>query len=160
MCGVHYAHLFCVLREEAICAHDITNAGHYEKSLWSDNDRIKYCAVTGNNLLGLDCAIIINAPLKQCDSSNLDKGVWHLFSKVKNPKSHPTPPNLLYSCNNVGTCFKSNMKTVGKYESSLPLLLITWDFDCMSLGFFLHTIKVFGSLWVSNLSLKHIFLQM
>ena len=44
MCVVHYARLFGVLREDAIGAHDITNAGHYEKSLCSDNDRAVFCA--------------------------------------------------------------------------------------------------------------------
>ena len=41
-------------------AHDITNGGHYEKSLCSDNDRA--FLVIGDNLLGLGCAIrqIIN----------------------------------------------------------------------------------------------------
>ena len=35
---VCYMHLFGILRENALCAHDITYVGHYEKSLCSDND--------------------------------------------------------------------------------------------------------------------------
>ena len=35
---VWYARLFGVLRENALCAHDITYAGHYERSLLRDND--------------------------------------------------------------------------------------------------------------------------
>ena len=38
MCMVWYARLFGVLRENALCAHDITYAGHYEKSLLHVND--------------------------------------------------------------------------------------------------------------------------
>ena len=38
MCVVWDARLFGVLRENPLCAHDITYAGHYEKSLCSDND--------------------------------------------------------------------------------------------------------------------------
>ena len=39
---VWYLRLFCVLRENALCAHDITYAGHYEKSLLRDNDSCCY----------------------------------------------------------------------------------------------------------------------
>ena len=38
---VQYAHLIRVLREHAIGAHDITNAGRYEKSSCSDNKSTK-----------------------------------------------------------------------------------------------------------------------
>ena len=38
VCVVCYERLFGVLRENALCAHDIRYAGHYEKSLCSDND--------------------------------------------------------------------------------------------------------------------------
>ena len=38
MCMVQYAYLFGLLREKALGANDITYAGHYEKSLSSDND--------------------------------------------------------------------------------------------------------------------------
>ena len=37
-----YASLFCVLRENALCAHDITYVGHYEKSLLRDDDSCNY----------------------------------------------------------------------------------------------------------------------
>ena len=42
MCVVWYARLFGILRENALCAHDITYAGHYEKSLLRDNDSRYY----------------------------------------------------------------------------------------------------------------------
>ena len=45
------------LKDSAISTHDIMNADHYEKSLCSDIDRAKQCAVIGNNLLGLGCTI-------------------------------------------------------------------------------------------------------
>ena len=51
VCVVHYACMFSVFREDAIGAHDTTNASHYEKSLCSDNGY-----VIGNYLLGLGCA--------------------------------------------------------------------------------------------------------
>ena len=38
VCVLWYARLFGVLRENALCAYDIRYAGHYEKSLYSDND--------------------------------------------------------------------------------------------------------------------------
>ena len=38
VCVVQYTCLFGVLRENALGAHDISYAGHYEKSLCSDND--------------------------------------------------------------------------------------------------------------------------
>ena len=38
MCVVWYTHLFCVLRENKFCAHDITYTAHFEKSLCFDND--------------------------------------------------------------------------------------------------------------------------
>ena len=40
---VWYARLFGVLRENALCAHDIKYAGHYEKSLLHDNDPVATC---------------------------------------------------------------------------------------------------------------------
>ena len=42
VCVVQYAGLCGVLRENALGAHDITYAGHYEKSLCSDNDPCCY----------------------------------------------------------------------------------------------------------------------
>ena len=39
---VWYVRLFGVLRENALCAHDITYADHYEKSLLRDNDSRYY----------------------------------------------------------------------------------------------------------------------
>ena len=43
---VQLVRLFAVLRENTLGAHDITYAGHYEKSLCSDNDlRCHLCKI-------------------------------------------------------------------------------------------------------------------
>ena len=42
VCVVWYVSLFSILRQNALCAHDITYAGHYEKSLLRDNDSCCY----------------------------------------------------------------------------------------------------------------------
>ena len=58
---MQYAHLFGVLRENALGAHDITNSGHYEKSLCSDNDpcchshKIK---IISSDWIGLLCRLL------------------------------------------------------------------------------------------------------
>ena len=64
MCVVWYVCLFGVLRENALCAHDITYAGHYEKSLCSDNDPC--CYPRGMKIISSDWIALLRRLLIRC----------------------------------------------------------------------------------------------
>ena len=62
MCLVWYSRLFGVLRENALCAHDIMYAGHFEKSLLHDIESrcyLRKMEIISSDWIALSCRLLM-----------------------------------------------------------------------------------------------------